>query len=53
MQQVINVEIGMKKELILVDDFSTDGTRDILKAIEGIEDIPSEIRSFLEVTEMR
>ncbi len=52
LQQVINVEIGMKKELILVDDFSTDGTRDILKAIEGIEDIPSEIRSFLEVTEM-
>ena len=52
LQQVINVEIGMKKELILVDDFSTDGTRDILKGIEGIKNTPSEIRSFLEVTEM-
>ena len=52
LQQVVNVEIGMKKELILVDDFSTDGTRDILKEIEGLEDIPSGIRSFLEITEM-
>ncbi len=52
LQQVVNVEIGMKKELILVDDFSTDGTHDILKEIEGMEDIPSEIRSFLEITEM-
>ncbi|MYG06820.1 glycosyltransferase, partial [Candidatus Poribacteria bacterium] len=30
LQQVVSVKIGMKKELILVDDFSTDGTRDIL-----------------------
>ena len=36
LQQVASVEIGMKKELILVDDFSTDGTRDILKEIEAI-----------------
>ena len=36
----VNVEIGMKKELILVDDFSTDGTRDILKEIEGIQENP-------------
>ena len=52
LQQVVNVEIGMKKELILVDDFSTDGTRDVLKQIEGMEDISCEIRSYLEVTEM-
>ena len=52
MQQVVSVKIGMKKELILVDDFSTDGTRDILGEIESIEDIPNEIRSYLEITEM-
>ena len=52
LQQVVSVEIGMKKELILVDDFSTDGTRDILEEIEGIGGVPSDIRSFLEITEM-
>ena len=52
LQQVVNVEIGMKKELILVDDFSTDGTRDILGEIERIEDVPSEICSYLEITEV-
>ena len=52
LQLVVNVEIGMKKELILVDDFSTDGTRDILREIEGIENIPKQIRSYLEVTEI-
>ena len=52
LQQVVNVEIGMQKELILVDDFSTDGTRDILGEIESIKDTPTEIRSFLEITEM-
>ena len=52
LQQVVSVEIGMKKELILVDDFSTDGTRDILGEIESIEDIPNEIGSYLEITEM-
>ena len=51
LQQVVSVKIGMKKELILVDDFSTDGTRDILMEIDGIEDIPSEICTYLEVTE--
>ena len=50
LQSVVNVEIDMKKELILVDDFSTDGTRDILREIEGIENIPKEIHSYLEVT---
>lgn len=52
LQQVISVEIGMTKELILVDDFSTDGTRDILKEIENIKNIPKEINSYLEITEM-
>lgn len=30
-KKVITVDIGMEKELIVVDDFSTDGTRDFLK----------------------
>ena len=53
LQQVIDVEIGMKKELILVDDFSTDGTRDILKEIEGIQEDPDAIRSYLATTDTR
>ena len=52
LQQVVSVQIGMKKELILVDDFSTDGTRDILQEIESIKDISNEISSYLEITEM-
>ena len=52
LQQVVNVEIRMKKELVLVDDFSTDGTRDILREIENIQEDPDEIRSYLQVTEM-
>ena len=51
LQQVVDVEIGMKKELILVDDFSTDGTRDILKEIEGIQENPDAIRSYLATTD--
>lgn len=51
LQQVINVEIGMKKELILVDDFSTDGTRDILKEIEGVQENPDAIRSYFATTD--
>ena len=52
LKQVVSVEIGMKKELILVDDFSTDGTRDILEEIESIEDITNGIYSYLEIAEM-
>ena len=52
LQQVVSVEIGMKKELILVDDFSTDGTRDILTEIEDIQENPDEIRRYLGITEM-
>ena len=51
LQQVIDVEIGMKKELILVDDFSTDGTRDILKEIEDIQENPDAIRGYLTTTD--
>ena len=51
LQQVVTVEIGMKKELILVDDFSTDGTRDILKEIEGIEENSDDIHSYLATTD--
>ena len=53
LQQVVSVEIGMKKELLLVDDFSTDGTRDILREIEDIKNSSSEIYSYLEMTEMQ
>ena len=31
--------VDLAKEIILVDDFSTDGTRDLLKALEGREGI--------------
>ena len=47
LQQVADVEVGMKKELILVDDFSTDGTRAILKEIETIQDDPDEVRKYI------
>lgn len=47
LKQVIDVEIGMRKELILVDDFSTDGTRDILRDIENLQETPHEIRAYL------
>ena len=47
LQQIAEVEIGMKKELVLVDDFSTDGTRTILKEIEAIQEDPDEIRQYI------
>ncbi|MCG9126617.1 glycosyltransferase family 2 protein [Candidatus Poribacteria bacterium] len=34
LRQIEAVEIGMEKEMILVDDCSTDGTREILKKLE-------------------
>ena len=52
LQQVASVEIGMKKELILVDDFSTDGTRDILKEIEAIQTDSSEIHRYISTPQM-
>lgn len=36
--QVQAVKIKLEKEIILVDDFSTDGTRNILKQIEDLND---------------
>ena len=36
--QVQAVKLKLEKEIILVDDFSTDGTRDILKQIEDLND---------------
>ncbi|MDE0427388.1 MAG: glycosyltransferase family 2 protein [Candidatus Poribacteria bacterium] len=47
LQQVAAVEVGMKKELILVDDFSTDGTRTILKEIEAVREDPDELRKYI------
>ena len=31
-----NVEIPLEKEIVLIDDFSTDGTREILKKLTSI-----------------
>ena len=47
LQQIAAVDIGMKKELILVDDFSTDGTRTILKEIEAIQENPDGFRKYI------
>ena len=47
LQQIAAVEIGMKKELILVDDFSTDGTRTILKEIEAVRKNPDALRKYI------
>ena len=52
LQQIATVEIGMKKELILVDDFSTDGTRVILKEIEAIQEDPNELRKYISPPQM-
>ena len=39
-RQVKAVDIGIEKEIILVDDYSTDGSREILKKIEASGDEP-------------
>ena len=52
LQQVADVEVGMKKELVLVDDFSTDGTRTILKEIEAVQEDSDEIRRYISTPQM-
>ena len=47
LQQIAAVDIGMKKELVLVDDFSTDGTRTILKEIEAVQENPDGFRKYI------
>ena len=45
-QRVLDVDVGMEKELILVDDGSTDGTRDLYGTI-GERFKPADIRVIL------
>ena len=52
LQQIAAVDIGMKKELVLVDDFSTDGTRAILKEIEAVQEDPDEFRKYITTPQM-
>lgn len=42
--QIRAVEMSMEKEIIIVDDYSTDGTRDVLAAEEAVN---SDVRVFL------
>lgn len=43
LRQIEAVDIGMEKELILVDDCSTDGTRDILEKLQDSRDNSAKI----------
>ena len=38
-QQVLAVQLPIERELIIVDDYSTDNTRDYLRALESNEEI--------------
>ncbi len=43
LRQIEAVEIGLEKELILVDDCSTDGTREILEKLQNSDDNDAKI----------
>lgn len=43
LRQIDAVEIGMEKELILVDDYSTDGTREILENLHNSSESTAKI----------
>jgi glycosyltransferase involved in cell wall biosynthesis len=54
LRQVSDVEVGLEKEIILVDDCSTDGTREALRKISDNEDgiadsIPAKDRQTIRV----
>lgn len=38
-QKVLSVELPMEREIVVVDDFSTDGTRDYLSSLDGHDNI--------------
>lgn len=52
LEKVKSVNIGLKKEIILVEDFSTDGTRDVLKEIQSRAGEKNS-KNFEEVSEVK
>lgn len=50
LQVVQNVQIPYHKEIIIVDDYSSDGTREILATLESKKSADSSLESSLEST---